>query len=297
MFCTKCGAQNSNDAAFCLSCGTSISGDATIQQGHSTGSSIISAREAVMSDGIPSGIKGWSWGAFFLNWVWAIGNRTWWGLLAVIPYVGFIVAVWLGFKGREMAWKNRKWDSVEHFNRVQKKWSQWGVGLVIGIGLIGILAAIAIPAYQDYVKRAKAVNQTSKLIPSASSISEPSKTHPIENIATKINDEVWEARLQATAEEVNKGLPKTLDKATRMESSVVGPGRKFTYLYTMVNLSRESINDSQMEKFSKIIKNRACTMKELEEFFINKTVVGYRYNDMDGKLIQQIDVHPSDCGH
>jgi hypothetical protein len=110
---------------------------------------------ATASDGIPDGIKGFSWGALLLNWIWAIGNRTWIGLLALIPYVGFVVAIWLGFKGREMAWENKKWDSVEHFNRVQKRWSQWGVGIMIGSLLIGILAAISIPAYQDYVHRAK----------------------------------------------------------------------------------------------------------------------------------------------
>ena len=27
----------------------------------------------------------------------------------------------LGLKGREWAWRNKKWDSLEHFNAVQKK--------------------------------------------------------------------------------------------------------------------------------------------------------------------------------
>lgn len=81
-----------------------------------------------------------------LNWIWAIGNRTWIGLLAIIPYVGVIVAIILGFKGREWAWKNKKWESVEHFNAVQRKWSMWG-GIVAGVILVlGIVAAIAIPA-------------------------------------------------------------------------------------------------------------------------------------------------------
>lgn len=104
---------------------------------------------------IPEGIKGWSWGAFFLTWIWAIGNRTWIGLLALIPYVGIVMAFILGIKGREWAWKNKQWESVEHFNRVQKKWSFWGITIVLGIFVIGILAAIALPAYQDYVHRAK----------------------------------------------------------------------------------------------------------------------------------------------
>ncbi len=99
-------------------------------------------------DDLPEGIKGFSWGAFLLSWIWAIGNSTWIGLLALVPYVGFIVSIYLGFKGREMAWQNKRWDSVEHFQRVQKQWSFWGVLIIGGIFLLGILSAILIPAIQ-----------------------------------------------------------------------------------------------------------------------------------------------------
>ncbi|RZD22137.1 hypothetical protein [Pseudoalteromonas sp. MEBiC 03485] len=99
-------------------------------------------------DNLPEGIKGFSWGAFLLTWIWAIGNSTWIGLLALVPYVGFIVSIYLGFKGREMAWQNKRWDSVEHFQRVQKQWSFWGVLIIGGIFLLGILSAILIPAIQ-----------------------------------------------------------------------------------------------------------------------------------------------------
>ena len=91
---------------------------------------------------IPPGVKGWSWGAFFLSFVWAIPNKTWIGLLALVPLIGLPVPFVLGFKGREWAWRNRRWDSVAQFNAVQRKWSIWGsvfyaVCLTIVVGNAG----------------------------------------------------------------------------------------------------------------------------------------------------------------
>ena len=94
---------------------------------------------------IPEEIKGWSWGGFLLNWIWAIGNKTWIGLLALIPYVGIIMAFMLGIKGRQWAWENKQWESIDHFLRVQKRWSFWGVALTVVPAAIGIIAAIVIP--------------------------------------------------------------------------------------------------------------------------------------------------------
>jgi len=102
-----------------------------------------SGKDAVL----PDGVKGWSWGAFLLNWIWAIFNRSYIGLLALVPYIGVIVAIVLGVKGREWAWQNRRWDSVEHFNSVQRKWSAWAVILTLVVLVLGMGAAIMIPVY------------------------------------------------------------------------------------------------------------------------------------------------------
>lgn len=141
MFCSHCGAQMAPDAAFCSVCGRKAGSDTPPAVNLDKPGSPPPAAP----DGIPDGVKGWSWGAFFLNGIWAIGNRTWIGLLAFVPYIGWLVAFWLGFKGREMAWKNRKWDSLEHFNRVQRRWSQWGVGVMIAALILGVVATLAVP--------------------------------------------------------------------------------------------------------------------------------------------------------
>jgi hypothetical protein len=48
----------------------------------------------------------------------------------------------LGAKGSAWAWRNGRWDSVEHFKRVQRLWAIWGVvvwigALVLGGGIVG----------------------------------------------------------------------------------------------------------------------------------------------------------------
>jgi hypothetical protein len=99
---------------------------------------------------VPPEVKGWSWGAFLLNWIWGIGNTTWIAFLVFVPFVGMIWPFVLGAMGNEWAWKNKRWTSVEDFHRVQRKWALWGVIIlcaaivfaVLMAGLIG-MAAVA----------------------------------------------------------------------------------------------------------------------------------------------------------
>ena len=47
---------------------------------------------------LPPEIKGWNWGAFFLNWIWGIGNSTFIALLMFVPIVNFAMPFVLGAK-------------------------------------------------------------------------------------------------------------------------------------------------------------------------------------------------------
>jgi len=97
------------------------------------------------SVGVPEEIKGLNWGAFLLNWIWAIGNQVWIGLLCLVPCVNIFVAIYLLIKGNELAWQGpRQWQSVQQFREVQAAWTKWGVILVIASVVINILAWIAI---------------------------------------------------------------------------------------------------------------------------------------------------------
>jgi hypothetical protein len=85
---------------------------------------------------VPEEVKGLNWGAFLLNWIWAIGNQVWIGLLALVPCINLFVAIYLLIKGNELAWTGpRQWDSVEQFQAVQAAWTKWGVIILI-VGIV-----------------------------------------------------------------------------------------------------------------------------------------------------------------
>lgn len=82
---------------------------------------------------VPDEIKGWNWGAFLMPYFWPFSNHVWIGLLCFVPQVGLLMAIALGSKGNEWAWKSRKWRSIEHFKAHQRGWAI--AGLLFGIPL------------------------------------------------------------------------------------------------------------------------------------------------------------------
>lgn len=101
---------------------------------------------------IPPGIKRWNWAAFLMPAVW--------GLFSGVPFSGLLFAaaflpstaqllimiiasLFLGFKGNQLAWRGKKWQSVEHFNSFQQKWSSWSIKLSAAIGAILIIFIVS----------------------------------------------------------------------------------------------------------------------------------------------------------
>src|SRR5579871_6136899 len=112
---------------------------------------------------IPADIDRWNWGAFLLNWIWGIGNNSFIALLTLVPGLGLVMPFVLGVKGSAWAWCNGRWDSVEHFKRVQRLWAIWGVviwlgGIVLCGGIVGTVFSLLknSEAYQLAVSRLQA---------------------------------------------------------------------------------------------------------------------------------------------
>ena len=91
---------------------------------------------------IPRELDRWNWGAFFLNWIWGIGNSTWIALLTFVPVVGFVMIFVLGARGSRWAWRNRAWRDAEHFRKTQRAWAI--AGLAIWLAVIGGVSALVL---------------------------------------------------------------------------------------------------------------------------------------------------------
>lgn len=130
---------------------------------------------------VPGQIDKWNWGAFLLNWIWGVGNKTYIAFLMFIPLVNIVMALMLGLKGSAWAWRNKRWDSVEHFQSVQRKWAFWSVGLYVGmIALsVGIFLAVTTlmaksPAYTAAVDRLQSNPDVVQIVGQPMSFGSPS---------------------------------------------------------------------------------------------------------------------------
>ena len=153
MYCQQCGKLNQDTAKFCSQCGNALAQVQTLPLIDSVAEQMDSAPMSSHRNHvpIPPGVEGWSWGAFFFGWFWAVCNKTWIGLLALLPGVGFVMHIILGFKGREWAWQNDHWDSVEHFQKVQRRWSQWAIGIVLAMIGLCVLMMILMSTSSAYL--------------------------------------------------------------------------------------------------------------------------------------------------
>ena len=68
--------------------------------------------------------------------------RIWFILVRVICVL--TLSVIFGIFGNRWAWKYKKWESIQHFEFVQKNWKQAGFIIVIGPFLLGIILLIVL---------------------------------------------------------------------------------------------------------------------------------------------------------
>ena len=96
--------------------------------------------------------KRFNWGVFCFGWIWGLANKSYipvffiplFILLGFIPLIGAIIAlgitIWFGTQGNKWAWQNSRWQNIEHFHSVQKKWAI--AGAILQLVIIPIIILI-----------------------------------------------------------------------------------------------------------------------------------------------------------
>lgn len=96
---------------------------------------------------LPAELHRWNWGAFWLNWVWGLGNNTPRALMCFIPIYGIYETFLLGKNGNQWAWQNKSWASVEQFKQTQRNWAIAGWALLLAsvlfiLLMVGVVFAV-----------------------------------------------------------------------------------------------------------------------------------------------------------
>lgn len=178
--CGECGAANEAHAAYCARCqfeldvGERVSPTARSDGEYGYGDrrqAVVmqqetNTEERIMPDSgggtkgedapLPHELRGWNWPAFLLGPIWGVGHRIWWtaiGFLALAPLVNagprqaalllwLAMMLFLGFRGNELAWRARRWESVDKFMAAQQRWGIWAV-----VAVAALIAGLVIYMY------------------------------------------------------------------------------------------------------------------------------------------------------
>ncbi len=104
---------------------------------------------------VPVEIDHWNWGAFLLPVPWAIRTRAYTALWTMIPLFGQVFWFYVGARGNRWAWQSGSWQSLDHFKRVQRRWSIAGIiVLILSLALSGLAAKTLIDVNRSTARAA-----------------------------------------------------------------------------------------------------------------------------------------------
>ena len=105
----------------------------------------------------------------------------------------------------------------------------------------------------------------------------------------------FDQTLVRISSELNKSLPAMMDRETRLDSTLAGPGKRLTYFYTLVNYSRGDLDTSQVQQVlrPRLLANYKSNeqMKDLRD---GNVELHYQYKGKGGEFLFELVVAPRD---
>jgi hypothetical protein len=107
-----------------------------------------------------------------------------------------------------------------------------------------------------------------------------------------------EQMLVKASSDMNKKVPMMVDKYTRMDTTLAGPGKLLTYKYTLVETVATDIDKTKLEEIRKSLKATIVqtykTSPAMKVFRDADVKLKYQYYDKKGAFVTDIEVDPTD---
>lgn len=107
-----------------------------------------------------------------------------------------------------------------------------------------------------------------------------------------------EQMLVKASSDINKKLPMMVDKYTRMDNTLAGPGKLLTYKYTLVETVATDLDKAKLEEIRKSLKGTIIqtykTSPAMKVFRDADVKLKYQYYDKKGAFVTDIEVNPTD---
>jgi hypothetical protein len=104
----------------------------------------------------------------------------------------------------------------------------------------------------------------------------------------------FDRALVDTASQLNAKLPMQVDQYTRLDSTAPGPGRRFTYMYTLSGFPEGVTPSDAAAALRPSLVNAYKTIPQMAIFRDNGVEMHYIYRDTSGKYVAEIVVSPKD---
>ena len=105
-----------------------------------------------------------------------------------------------------------------------------------------------------------------------------------------------EGALRRVAEQMNTTLHARLDRATRLDAVIAGPGRRFTYVITVLEgLKVGTTQQDFLKEMTSYSRTSICSDPAIAVFLRDDVVIAAKYRHNSGKHLGEIETQKSDC--
>ncbi|MBX3434556.1 MAG: hypothetical protein KF847_14640 [Pirellulales bacterium] len=104
------------------------------------------------------------------------------------------------------------------------------------------------------------------------------------------SDASIDRELVEAANQINATLPRTIDRNTRLDSTAALPGKKFCYLYTILDLDPPPTAGELEAMMKPLMINNYRTAPEMKTMRDQDVTLVYKYRDEAGNLLASFEV-------